>query len=127
MSEFDGFPCLILWLLAWIPCIVVGMRIFDVPLRTVFKFQWLNIVVLAAFCGAWYAGFFFDPKWMRLIDLGAPWTWLVTLLGVSYFASFALLRGQSSAGAISLFGPLITVPALWFWILFCAFLFDPFP
>jgi hypothetical protein len=64
---------------------------------------------------------------MHIIDLGAPWSWLGALFAVSYAISFWLLRKHSKAIAKSFVGPVITVPALWSWILFCALLFDPFP
>src|SRR5215469_2195817 len=85
-----------------------------------------NAIVLAAFCGVWYWGFYMSERWMDIIDIGTPWSWLGTLLVISYAVSFLPLRKHSKAVAKSFLGPVIAVPALYLWMLFCAMKFDPY-
>ena len=126
MNEFDSPFLLMAWLFL-IPFILIAMRAFFGSLRTVVSVLIFNVVVLIIFCGLWYWGFYFSEHWMHIIDFGAPWSWLGALFAVSYAASLFSLRKHSKAIAKSLFGPVITLPALWAWVLFCALLFDPFP
>jgi hypothetical protein len=126
MSEFDG-PFLSMAWLFLMPFVAIGLRVWFGSWRIVVSVLALNIGFLVVFCCLWYSGFYFSQRWMRIIDLGAPWSWLGTLFTISYGASFLPLRKHSNAMARSFVGPLITVPALWSWILFCALLFDPFP
>jgi ABC-type multidrug transport system permease subunit len=85
-----------------------------------------NTIILAIFCGLWYSGFYISERWMHIIDLGAPWSWLATLFAISYGVSFLSLRERSQAVAMSFVGPVITAPAFWLWVMFCAIKFDPF-
>ena len=85
-----------------------------------------NAIILAIFCGLWYGGFYISERWMHIIDLGAPWSWLAPLIALSYGVSFLPLRKHSQAVAKALVGPVITASAFWLWVLFCAIKFDPF-
>ena len=85
-----------------------------------------NVLVLSVFCGVWYWGFYMSKYWMRIIDVGAPWSWFAALFVVSYVVSFLPLRLNSKAVAKSLVGPMITAPAFGLWVVFCAIKFDPF-
>jgi lipopolysaccharide export LptBFGC system permease protein LptF len=82
-------------------------------------------MVFLVFCGLWYGGFYVSEFWIRIIDMGAPWSWLVALVVASFTLSFRPLRKDSRAVAKSLIGPLVVGPAFWLWIDFCSFLFDP--
>ena len=126
MSEFDGPILLMAWLVL-MPFAIMVMRTLFGSFRMVGSVLILNILVLFVFSGLWYLGFYFSPHWMRIIDWGAPWSWLGSLFAASYAASFLPLRKHSKAIAKSLVGPVITLPALWAWVLFCELLFDPFP
>jgi hypothetical protein len=85
-----------------------------------------NAIILAIFCGLWYLGFYMSERWMHIIDLGAPWSWLAALFALSYGVSFLPLRQQSNAVAKSFIGPVITAPAFGLWVVFCTIKFDPF-
>lgn len=126
MNEFDG-PFLVMAWLFLMPFIIIAMRAFFGSFRIVVSVLIFNVIVLFIFCGLWYWGFYFSEYWMHIIDLGGPWSWLGSLFVVSYAVSFLPLRKHSKAIAKSFFGPVITLPALWSWVLFCALLFDPFP
>jgi len=126
MNEFDGPILLVAWLVL-MPLVVIWLRLFLGSWRIAVSVFALNISVLAVFCSLWYSGFYFSEPWMRIIDVGTPWTWLAALFAISYGVSFLPLRKHSTAKATSFIGPMVTVPALWSWILFCALLFDPFP
>jgi hypothetical protein len=126
MSEFNGPELLMAWLFL-MPFIVIAMRAFFGSFRIVVSVLIFNTIVLFIFCGLWYCGFYFSEHWMHIIDFGAPWSWLGALFAVSYAVSFFSLRTYSKAIEKSFFGPVITLPALWSWVLFCALLIDPFP
>jgi hypothetical protein len=126
MNEFDGPFLSVAWLFL-MPFVAIGLRAFLGSWRIAASVLALNIGVLIIFCSLWYSGFYFSEHWMHIIDLGAPWSWLGALFAISYGVSFLPLRRYSKATARSFVGPVITVPALWSWILFCALLFDPFP
>ena len=126
MNEFDSPFLLMAWLVL-MPFIVIAMRSLFGSFSIVVSVLIINVTVLSVFCGLWYWGFYFSEHWMHLIDLGAPWSWLGALFATSYAVSFFPLRKHSKAIARSFIGPVITVPALWSWILFCALIFDPFP
>jgi hypothetical protein len=126
MSEFDGPVLLMMWLVL-MPFAAIALRALFGSFRIVASVLILNAIVLIIFCGLWYWGYYFSEHWMHIIDLGAPWSWLGALFAVSYATSFLPLRKHSKAIAKSFVGPLITLPAMWAWILFCALLFDPFP
>ena len=85
-----------------------------------------NLVALGIFCGLWYGGFYISEYWMHVIDRGAPWTWFGALLAISFVVSFLTLRRSPKSIGKSFIGPAITLPVFWCWIIFCAFLFDPF-
>ena len=80
-----------------------------------------------AFCHHGDADFFWLVPYSRVHFNFEPWTWLGALFAASYAVSFFPLRKHSKAIAKSFAGPVITLPALWAWILFCELLFDPFP
>jgi hypothetical protein len=90
------------------------------------RFVLFNAIVLVFFCGLWFGGFYMSEKWMRIIDLGAPWSWLVATFIVSYSASLWAMREKSKFMLKSVVGPLLTAPALFFWIDICNVWFDPF-
>lgn len=85
-----------------------------------------NAIVLTVFCGLWYWGFYFSEHWMRVIDTGAPWTWLVSLCIISYVSPLLPIRKHSQLVWKSLAGPVSAVPVFWLWIEFCNIKFDPF-
>jgi hypothetical protein len=84
-----------------------------------------NATVLSIFCGVWCWGFYLSEYWMRIIDSGAPWSWFVAMISFSYFVSFMTLCKQPKMIIKSFLGPVITAPAFWLWIQFCAIKFDP--
>ena len=126
MSEFDGPILLMAWLVV-MPFAIMVMRTFFGSFRIVGSVLTLNLLVLFVFSGLWYLGYYFSPHWMQIIDWGVPWTWLGALFAATYTVSFFSLRKHSKAITKSFVGPLITLPALWAWVLFCELLFDPFP
>jgi len=126
MNELDSPFLLMAWLFS-MPFVVVAMRASLGSFRRAARVLAYNALLLVLVCGLWYLGFYFSEPWMRIIDWGAPWSWFGALFAGSYAVSFLPLRQQSNAVAKSFFGPVITLPALWAWILFCALLFDPFP
>jgi hypothetical protein len=85
-----------------------------------------NFLVLTIFCGLWYGGFFISEHWMGIIDIGAPWSWLIGLFVASYVASLSRLRKHPKMILTSLIGPVFTVPIFFLWVVFCAIKFDPF-
>ena len=126
MSEIDAAVFLAMW---WflLPFIVIAMREFVGSFRVVVSLLFCNAVVLFIFSGLWFWGIYFSVHWLQIIYLGAAWLWLGASFAVSYAASFISLRKHSKAMAKSLFGPAITVPALWTWILICELVFYRFP
>jgi hypothetical protein len=86
-----------------------------------------NASVIAGFCGVWYCGFYLSERWMRVIDLGLPWSWLGALFAASYIGSLWLLRENPKAALKALVGPLISEPVFWVWVALCATKFDPCP
>lgn len=130
---FSGFSLLptygASWSPAWPVCLfgIVGLVAGLFLMLGIMKpFVLFNAVVLALFCGLWFGGFYFSENWMRIIDWGAPWSWLAATILVSYFASLMALRDRSKFLLKSFVGPLITAPALFFWIDICNVWFDPF-
>jgi hypothetical protein len=114
---------------AWLvltPCFFVALGESVGSYRKMFRLVFYNIIILAVFCGFWYSGFYVSEYWMRVIDLGAPWSWFGALFVVSYFTCFLPLRRFSKPLAKSFIGPLITAPLFCVWIVFCAIKFDPF-
>ncbi len=83
-------------------------------------------MLLSAFCGIWYWGFYMSERWMRIVDFGMPWSWLGVLFAASYMVSFLSLRKDSKVAAKSLIRPLVAEPVFWAWVGFCAIKFDPF-
>jgi hypothetical protein len=124
MSTFD-FNIAPVVLSVWImltACLIFGfVTSFTSPAR----FLFYNVVILSIFCGLWYVGFYFSEFWMRIIDFGAPWSWLVVITVASFAVSFWPLRKDSMAAVKSLIGPLVVAPAFWLWIIFYAIKFDP--
>ena len=126
--ELQMAPVILLAWLVWTPCLFFELRQSQSfgsygKLLRVFLY---NAAILAIFCGIWYSGFYMSENWMRIIDLGAPWSWLAILFTASFTVSFLPLRNQSKAFTKSLVGPVITTPAFWLWVIFCAIKFDPF-
>ena len=85
-----------------------------------------NAVVLAVFCAVWVWGYYMSDFWMRIIDVGVPYSWFVALFAASYLASFFRLRKGSWAALKAAVPP--SVAALWFclFIHFCDIAYDPF-
>jgi hypothetical protein len=123
---FQIAPVVLLAWLVFTPCLVVAIWQSFGSHRSVIYLLLCNAIVLAVFCGIWYLGFYMSEYWMHIIDLGAPWSWFGLLVGASYMFSLLPLRKHSKAVAKSFVGPVITAPAFWLWIQFCAFKFDPF-
>jgi hypothetical protein len=114
-----------LWVMA-APCLVIAIRLSFDSGGGVIRLLSYNAITLAIFCALWYLGFYLSEYWMRVIDLGSPWPWFGVLVAASFAVSFWQLRGHSMRIAKSLVGPVITAPAFWLWIIFCAIKFDPF-
>ena len=123
---FQIAPVILLAWLVFTPCLVVMIWQSCASHGGVIRLLLYNAIVLAIFCGIWYLGFYMSEYWMRIIDLGAPWSWFSVLFVVSYMVSFLPLRKHSKAVAKSFVGPVITAPAFGLWIVFCTLKFDPF-
>ena len=87
-----------------------------------------NVLVFALFYGIWVLGWHVSEFWMRVIDFGAPWSWLAEVLGVSYVCSYLALREHgSSAVWKSTFGAIVTTLFTVMAVMFSAPFYDPFP
>jgi hypothetical protein len=124
--EFQIAPAVFLVWLLGVPCLVVATTRSVGSVGSVVRVLIYNAIVLTIFCGLWYLGYYLSEHWMHIIDLGAPWSWLVALLAASFAVSLWALRKQPKPTAKSLVGPAITAPAFWLWVLYCAIKFDPF-
>jgi hypothetical protein len=92
----------------------------DELLAAAMKFLAGNAVVLVAYCGLWYWGYYLSKYWMRVIDLGAPWSWLAALFATSYSVSYFAFRYHSGKVLKSLIGPFVTLPIVGFGSIFAA-------
>lgn|GEM_PF-5207989 len=129
---------LLLALLVWTPCLVVTLGLLTVgenrhhpwqcfgSFGNIVSLLLCNFAVVTIFCGLWFGGFFVSEHWMRIIDIGAPWSWLAALFFSSYIASLSRLRKHPKMIFTSLIGPVVTVPVFCLWLVFCAIKFDPF-
>ena len=125
MYGFEPHLALVLMvLLLWTPFLVFILGSGSV--RLILLYVLYNAITLTVFCGLWYSGFYVSEYWMRIIDLGAPWSWLTALFLVSYIASLLPLRKQSQIIWKPFAGPMVTLPLFYIWIKFCDIMFDPF-
>jgi hypothetical protein len=122
---FQVTPIVLLAWLVWTLCSLVALGQSS-GLSGVIRLLSSNTIILGVFCGVWYWGFYMSEDWTRIIDAGAPWTWLGALFGVSFMVSFWLLRKYPKAVAKSLMGPLITLPVFLLWMFFCGIQRDPY-
>ena len=126
----------LLALLVWTPCVVVALGLLTIgehrrqpwrrfgTYRDLLRLLFFNALVLAAFCGLWYGGYFMSAHWQRLLDLGGLRTWLIALFIASYIATLLPLRRHPKRLFTSLLGPLITAPVFFAWAFFCTIKFD---
>lgn len=127
MSTFDFqiTPVVfVFWVMAT-PCLVIAIRASFDSAGGVIRLILYNAIILSIFWGLWYSGFYFSEYWMHIIDVGAPWSWFGALVAASFAVSFWQLRKLSKGVVKSMIGPVITAPAFWLWIIFCAAKFDP--
>ena len=122
--SFEIAPIIVvLWVMAT-PCLVIAIRSSFESAIGVIRLLSFNVMILAIFCTLWYLGYYLSEHWVRVIDLGAPWSWFGVLISASFAVSFWQFRKQSNRIAKSLVGPVITAPAFYLWIVLCILEFD---
>jgi hypothetical protein len=77
-----------------------------------------NAVSLLIFYGVWIWGWYMSEHWMRIIDTGAPWSWIALICGSSFIGSLLILRRLGVVAVLKslacAFGSLAAFVLLWF-------------